>query len=427
MVVKIMNSAASMAQPLGYNENKVAMGTAKVIYHQGINDIKNPKESFAAYEKANVRTVNVALHLSINPSAGENQRLTPETITKIAQEYMEGMGYGRQPYIIYQHDDIDRRHYHVVSIKVDKNGRKIKDNNNFKTSKALLERLGKKYGFVIGNGEKQKKQQVIKGEWTPKPKMYWERDVMQPIAPFDPKAGHIYKQVEKIVAGAMEYKFHSVDQFFQILSDFGLKTTMLGNAESGISFSFQGYDQKTGKLTSKPINGDKLYIPSYGQIRFQARTGQYATRRGETMRVSNILQSCMPKAKSETHLYNMLAKQGISMTVQRNDAGTVTNVFFIDHRTRCCFSTDNDSHFFNLRDFQRADKQTWTPYMEAEAHRNAAYLTRAATHEGQAGILRSEVMREVVRESISTVINSLFNEGSRRYEDEEIMRQGRRR
>lgn len=118
-------------------------------------------------------------------------------------------------------------------------------------AKALLEHLGKKYGFVIGNGEKQKKQQVIKGEWTPKPKMYWERDVMQPIAPFDPKAG---------------------------------------------------------KFTSKPIDGDKLCIPSYGQIRFQARTGQYATRRGETMRVSNILQSCLPKAKSETHLYNMLAK-----------------------------------------------------------------------------------------------------------------------
>lgn len=422
-----MNSAASMAQPLGYNENKVAMGTAKVIYHQGINDIKNPKESFAAYEKANVRTVNVALHLSINPSAGENQRLTPETITKIAQEYMEGMGYGRQPYIIYQHDDIDRRHYHVVSIKVDKNGRKIKDNNNFKTAKALLERLGKKYGFVIGNGEKQKKQQVIKGEWTPKPKMYWERDVMQPIAPFDPKAGHIYKQVEKIVAGAMEYKFHSVDQFIQILSDYGLKTTIHESAEGGIPFTFQGYDQKTGKLTSKPIDGDKLYIPSYGQICFQARTGQYATRRGETMRVSNILQSCLPKAKSQTHLYNMLAKQGISMTVQRSESGSIDNVFFIDHRTRCCFSTENDSHFFDLRVFQKADRQVRKPYLEAEAHHQAAFLAHAAFHSGQEETVRTEMIKEFVKESISTVLTSLFNEGSRHYADEEIMRQGRRR
>ena len=415
MVVRIMNSATSMAQPLGYNENKVAMGTARVIYQQSIKDIKNPRESFAAYEKANVRTVNVALHLSINPSAEENQRLTPKTITKIAQEYMEGMGYGQQPYIIYQHDDIDRRHYHIVSIKVDKNGRKIKDSNNYRTSKALLEKLGKKYGFVLGNGEKQVKTQAEKKEWAPKLKMYWERDVMQPIAPFDPKAGHIYKQVVKIVAGAMEYKFHSVDQFCQIISDYGLKTTMLENAEGGISFTFQGYDQKSGKFTSKPINGDKLYIPSYGQVRFQARTGQYAARRGETMRASNIVQSCLPKAKSETHLYNMLAKQGISMTVQRNEAGTVANVFFIDHRTRCCFSTDNDSHFFDLRDFQQMDRQVWSTNMQADY----------AGGREESG--RSELIREIVKETMVTMLTTLFSEGSRRYEDEEIMEQGRHR
>ena len=251
MVVRIMGSATSMAQPLGYNENKVAMGTAKVIYHQGISDIRNPGESFAVYEKANVRTVNVALHLSINPSAEENQRLTPKTITKIAREYMEGMGYGQQPYIIYQHDDIDRRHYHIVSIKVDKNGWKIKDSNNYRTSKALLEKLGKKYGFVIGNGEQQSKTQAVKKEWAPRPKSYWETDIMQPIAPFNPKAGHIYKQVEHIVAGAMEYKFHSVDQFFQILSDYGLKTTVRQNPDGSVSFTFQGYDQKTDKATSQ--------------------------------------------------------------------------------------------------------------------------------------------------------------------------------
>lgn len=413
MVVKIMNSAANMAQPLGYNENKVSKGTAKVIYHQGISDIRNPREAFSVYEKANVRTTNLALHLSINPSAEENQRLTPETITKIAREYMEGMGYGQQPYIIYQHDDINRRHYHVVSIKVDKNGRKIKDHNNFRTSKALLEKLGKKYGFVIGNGEKQKKQQTMKGEWTPKPKSYWERDIMQPIAPFNPKAGHIYKQVEHIVAGAMEYKFHSVDQFFQILSDYGLKTTARQNPDGSVSFTFQGYDQKTGKATSKPIDGDKLNIPSYGQIRFKANTGKYDAGRGETRRASNIVSSCLSHAKSETHLFNMLAKQGISMTVLRDDKGTVTNVFFIDHRTRCCFSTENDSHFFNLREFQQADKQVWSTNTQADYP--------SCREES----CRSELIREIVKETMTTMLTTLFSEGSRRYEDEEIMERGR--
>lgn len=238
---------------------------------------------------------------------------------------------------------------------------------------------------------------------------------MQPIAPFDPKAGQVYRQVEKIVAGAMEYKFHSVDQFFQILADYGLKTTMRENSKGGISFTFQGYDQKAGKFTSKPIDGDKLYIPSYGQIRFRARTGQYATRRGETMRASNIVQSCLPRAKSETHLYNMLAKQGISMTIQRNEAGTVANVFFIDHRTRCCFSTDNDSHFFDFRDFQQMNRQVWSTNMQADY----------AGGREESG--RSELIREIVKETMVTMLTTLFSEGSRHYEDEAIMAKGRHR
>lgn len=38
---------------------------------------------------------------------------------------MERMGYGNQPYIVFLHKDIDRRHLHIVSTRVDAAGEKL--------------------------------------------------------------------------------------------------------------------------------------------------------------------------------------------------------------------------------------------------------------------------------------------------------------
>ena len=43
---------------------------------------------------------------------------------EIAKEYMSKMGYEEQPYIVFKHRDIDKIHIHIVSIKIDKNGKK---------------------------------------------------------------------------------------------------------------------------------------------------------------------------------------------------------------------------------------------------------------------------------------------------------------
>ena len=39
------------------------------------------------------------------------------------QVVKERMGYGNQPYMVYKHEDIDRHHMHIVTIRVDENGK----------------------------------------------------------------------------------------------------------------------------------------------------------------------------------------------------------------------------------------------------------------------------------------------------------------
>jgi hypothetical protein len=79
--------------------------------------------SFESYLAANRNTRKPVLHISLNPSPED--RLSDEQFAFLAKDYMEKMNYGDQPYIVYVHEDIDRRHIHIVSICVDETGRKI--------------------------------------------------------------------------------------------------------------------------------------------------------------------------------------------------------------------------------------------------------------------------------------------------------------
>ena len=57
------------------------------------------------------------LHISINPHPDDV--LTDTELQEIAREYLDRLGYGNQPYMVYKHEDIDRHHLHIVTINVD--------------------------------------------------------------------------------------------------------------------------------------------------------------------------------------------------------------------------------------------------------------------------------------------------------------------
>ena len=130
MVAKI-NTGSSMFGALAYNQEKVDNGEAKVLFsnkmllnEDGHFSIGECMRSFEMQMPVQLSTQKPILHISINPHPEDV--LSDQQLSDIAKEYMQKLGYGGQPYLVYKHTDIDRHHIHIVGLRVDENGRPLR-------------------------------------------------------------------------------------------------------------------------------------------------------------------------------------------------------------------------------------------------------------------------------------------------------------
>ncbi len=84
--------------------------------------------AFEDHLPLNRNTENPLLHISLNPTLDD--WLTEAQYAVLSRDYMEKMGYGDQSYIVYLHEDIDRRHIHIVSTCIDDAGYIFGDRNS---------------------------------------------------------------------------------------------------------------------------------------------------------------------------------------------------------------------------------------------------------------------------------------------------------
>ena len=165
MVAKI-STGGNMFGALAYNQNKVDSEEAKVLFsnrmllsEDGNFSIGECMRSFEMQMPVQLSTKKPILHISINPHPEDV--LTDQQLSDIAREYMQKLGYGDQPYLVYKHEDIDRHHIHIVGLRVDENGRPLNDRFEHRRSKQITRELEKKYGLHCGTMHRWEKAFVL--------------------------------------------------------------------------------------------------------------------------------------------------------------------------------------------------------------------------------------------------------------------------
>ena len=318
MVVKIQNSTKAMAGVLDYNERKVREGNACIIDIQGIQapDEQSIRNAFAVYERRNIRTENVSFHMSINP--GPEDLMTERDIVEFASKMMIGLGYENQPYVIYRHNDIGRPHYHVVSIRVNENGKKIRDRKEHLRCQSLMQELQKEFPFVIGCQEKGMEQNP------------------SPLPVFDRESPSIAGQMHQAFEDALKYHFTTWSQFKHIMEAHGINANVVG-PDDALKITLQGLDQGgctcTAILTEDMLGG-MLYQRCVSRME-QCMADKEV--RKEKNRIINAVRICTAKAIGEQHLSKLLHTRGIELILSRSTDGSVFGITIVDHTTKCAF------------------------------------------------------------------------------------------
>jgi hypothetical protein len=160
MVARI-RSGKSLKGAINYNENKVKEGKAELLMAKGyskdadklkFSDKVNRLQKLA---DLNTRVVTHCLHVSLNFDVSEN--LNKEKLRQIANEYMDKIGFGKQPFLIYEHHDAAHQHMHIVTTNIQSNGKRISLHNlgRVQSEKARKE-IEISFGLVKA-GDKQNK------------------------------------------------------------------------------------------------------------------------------------------------------------------------------------------------------------------------------------------------------------------------------
>ena len=160
MIVKILGSASSNFHGVQYNDKKVEKGTGELMLMKNFPsfiDENSSQEEVRNYLKSiskNEKVKKPQFHAVISTKFQQHSK---EELTKVAEDFMQEMGYGNQPFIVVFHNDTENNHVHIVSTRVDKSTRK-KLNDSYerlKAQKALADTLEKRYG--ISSEEKLEK------------------------------------------------------------------------------------------------------------------------------------------------------------------------------------------------------------------------------------------------------------------------------
>ena len=354
-------------------------------------------DTFSVYERGSLRCQNMSFHASVNP--GKDDGMTDEKVKNFVKDYMERMGYGKQPWILYKHTDLERIHYHIVSVRVDKDGKKISDSYERKKSQEALKELAEAYGYTVG----KKKDMDAVPELEEEKKSDLAED-FNPYDGFNPEKGDSGEQMEAIIDLVMSYHFTQPEHFDLIMEDLGVRVVR-GNFEEHEWIQLQGLDPKT-KEPCTPLMSplDEYYdLPDMVAIHANQCKGQIKTREKE--KVSNIARAALKVSKSQKHFENYLKKSGIKVVISRNVNNHIFGAVFIDHKNKCVFKA-SELPKFSAKMIEDARQNKW--YGEDNEKE------------------RNDQSRTAAEEAADLLISALGAEKSRRHEDEEIMRRGRK-
>ncbi len=334
--------------------------------------IENCVQAFEPYIALNSHVRKPVIHISLNPSPKDI--LSEEQMTILAQEFMEKFGYGNQPYIVWLHEDINRKHMHIVSVRINEKGEKIDHNWEAIRAQNICREMEVKHGLHPTLGE------------------HGERELLS-LQKVDYPKGNVKAQVKHTARTLLEcYNCHSLAEFNTLLNLYNVtvyevRGNVDGNEYHGIMY---GALDDNGQQVGTPFKSSK-----FGKVfGYEALQKKFAVS-AEKMKKDNLsertrqeITKAMQDIGTKEDFARRLKEADIEVVYRINSEGRLYGITFIDHIGRTVFNGSRLGKAFSANVFNElfnnpdADRERLIPQPKQKPSRQERETKAEERQEG---------------------------------------------
>ena len=329
-------------------------------------------QAFEPYIALNSHVKKPVIHISLNPSPKEC--LSEEQMAVLAQEFMEKFSYGNQPYIVWLHEDINRKHMHIVSVRINEKGEKIDHNREAVRAQNICREMEVKYGLHPTLGE------------------HGERELLS-LQKVDYPKGNVKAQVKHTARTLLEcYNCHSLAEFNTLLNLYNVtvyevRGNVDGNEYHGIMY---GALDDNGQQVGTPFKSSK-----FGKVfGYEALQKKFAVS-AEKMKKDNLsertrqeITKAMQDIGTKEDFARRLKEADIEVVYRINSEGRLYGITFIDHIGRTVFNGSRLGKAFSANVFNElfnnpdADRERLIPQPKQKPSRQERETKAEERQEG---------------------------------------------
>ena len=332
-MVAVIKAGHSMHRIFNYNENKVKEGVAECIGAENFPlnaDEMSLKIKLGYLLKRTELNENVkrnSVHISLNFDPSE-AHLSKEKLTQIANLYMQKLGFGDQPYLIYQHHDAGHPHIHVVTTNIQSDGKRIDLHHlGIRKSEPARKEIEKMFGLVVADAHARR-----------------EAFRLNPIDVKKVQYGRAEtkRAITNVLDAVLDkYKYTSLPELnavlkqYNIMADRGKKKKKIFQG-GGLVYRVLDED---GKPIGIPIKASDFYNKPTLKFLEQKYSSNDAQRQPLKARVkTEIDRLFIGKTPTLDELVAKLQRKGIHLALRKSDTGLIYGITYVDHQTRCVFN-----------------------------------------------------------------------------------------
>lgn len=330
----MIKTGHSIRRIFNYNENKVKEGVAVCIgagnYPADVEQLSGSMKLNRLLKQAelNENVKRNSVHVSLNFDVSDTG-LTKEELMEIAGTYMRKIGFGNQPYLVYQHFDAGHPHIHLVSIKVNEDGDRIDTQNIGRNqSEKARKEIERSFGLVVADDRQ------IREAFRLKPvdvrKVQYGRTETR-------------RAITNVLDAVLDrYRYTSLPELNAVLREYNVLADRGG--ENSRIFKNGGLVYRVldehGNPVGVPIKASDFYnrpTLKFLEARFSANKPK---RLPHKTRLKNAIDLALLRKEglSIETLARTLEKQGIQAVLRRNNDGILYGITYVDHRTKCVFN-----------------------------------------------------------------------------------------